>query len=98
QMYAPHIGDSVMDYLALQSQGDARTALNQLEALGLYLSRQKAPQPIEVNSIGEILSRSMPKYDKDRDQHFDVISALHKSLRNSDVQASLYWMARMLDA
>jgi len=77
-----------------QSNGDARRALNALElAAGL------APGPaITAAHVEEALQKRMLLYDKAGEEHFNLISALHKSLRNSDVDASLYWLARMLYA
>jgi putative ATPase len=55
-------------------------------------------QPLDAAALGELLHRRVPVYDKDREGHYNLISALHKSLRGSDPQASLYYMARMLTA
>jgi putative ATPase len=82
-------------FLAESAQGDARTALSTLElaaalaADGERLSRER---------IEAALQRKAMRYDKAGEEHFNVISALHKSLRDSDVQAGLYWLARMLEA
>jgi len=77
-----------------QSNGDARRALNALElAAGLA----EGPK-ITAGHVQEALQKRMLLYDKAGEEHFNLISALHKSLRNSDVDASLYWLARMLYA
>jgi len=82
-------------FLAEQSGGDARKALNYLESV---LKNAKENQRIDIKFISRILSRKTMFYDKDREEHYNVISALHKSLRSSDPQAGLYWLARMLEA
>jgi putative ATPase len=87
--------DNVIAYLAAQSGGDGRRALNYLE---MVLKNCKPEQNLDVKTVSEILSRKAMFYDKDREEHYNVISALHKSLRDSDPQASLYWLARMLEA
>jgi len=85
----------MFSYLAELSSGDARKALNYLESI---FRNAKKDQKIDVKFISKILSRKAMFYDKDREEHYNVISALHKSLRGSDPQAGLYWLARMLEA
>ncbi len=80
--------------LISNSDGDGRFLLNQAETL-LELGGDEALDPAGLSAF---LHRRMPVYDKDRDGHYNLISALHKSLRGSDAQASLYYMARMLVA
>jgi len=80
----------VIDY----ANGDARRALNTLE-ISSSLARAKRITPEEVK---EALQKRILLYDKKGEEHFNLISALHKSLRNSDVDASLYWLARMIAA
>jgi len=84
-----------LPYLAELCGGDARKALNHLE---IILKNVKDEKLIDVQFISRILSRKAMFYDKDREEHYNVISALHKSLRGSDPQAGLYWLARMLEA
>ena len=90
------------DTLAILSRhagGDARSALNTLEALWRhYAANSFAVTILQPDSVQEVLERPVPLYDRAGDQHFDLISALHKSVRGSDVEASLYWFARMIDA
>lgn len=89
--------DDVLKLIAVYSSGDARTALNSLEmAAGLALKRGKAE--ITDAEIRSAVQQAVLKYDKDGENHYNLISALHKSIRNSDVQASIYWLARMLEA
>jgi putative ATPase len=80
--------DMLIDY----ANGDARRALNTLE-IAAGLARNKA---ITVENVQEALQKRTLLYDKSGEEHFNLISALHKSLRNSDVDASLYWLVRML--
>ena len=80
----------IIDY----ANGDARRALNTLEISANLAKKGK----IEVDQIKEALQKRILLYDKKGEEHFNLISALHKSLRNSDVDASLYWLARMLAA
>ncbi|MEA2095327.1 MAG: AAA family ATPase, partial [Candidatus Cloacimonadota bacterium] len=82
-------------YIAELCGGDARKALNYLESI---IKNSKDKKKIDIKFISNILSRKAMSYDKDREEHYNVISALHKSLRGSDPQAGLYWLARMLEA
>ena len=75
-----------------QCNGDARRSLNTLE-LAAELAESGT---ITAENVREALQKRMQLYDKSGEEHFNMISALHKSLRNSDVQAALYWLARML--
>ena len=86
-----------MDVLLANSEGDARTALNLLEiASDLVSSRQS--KTITAKELEEAIQRKVLLYDKTGEEHYNLISALHKSLRNSDPDAGLYWLARMLEA
>jgi putative ATPase len=89
--------DSSMDVLTRMSDGDARTALNLLE-IGSDLALASGKKQITAEDLEEALQRKVLLYDKQGEEHFNLISALHKSLRNSDPDASLYWLARMLEA
>jgi putative ATPase len=81
------------------SSGDARVALNNLEAAVYYAVEGKAgSHTLDLKDIGEALERSALPYDKDGEEHYNLISAFHKSLRGSDVNASIYWLYRMLIA
>ncbi|MCK4695790.1 MAG: replication-associated recombination protein A, partial [Candidatus Cloacimonetes bacterium] len=87
--------EKCLPFLAELSSGDARKALNYLESI---IKNVKEEQKVDVAFISKILSRKAMFYDKDREEHYNVISALHKSLRGSDPQAGLYWLARMLES
>jgi putative ATPase len=80
--------------LVASADGDGRFLLNQAETLFSITLEN----PIDPAAMAALLHRRMPVYDKDREGHYNLISALHKSLRGSDPQAALYWMARMLVA
>lgn len=95
--------DDVLGLIARYASGDARGALNTLElavAASAPRGQKEESQPIVLTSerVQEVLQRKTLLYDKSGEQHFNLISALHKSMRNSDAQASLYWLARMLEA
>ncbi len=80
--------------LVASADGDGRFLLNQAETL--YAA--KIDTPLDTEALRKFLQRRLAVYDKDRDGHYNLISALHKSLRGSDPQAALYYMARMLTA
>lgn len=82
------------------SQGDARAALNNLEEAAYYASvkKQKGAAVIDLKTVEKAASKKALPYDKQGEEHYNLISAFHKSLRGSDVQASLYWLYRMLMA
>jgi putative ATPase len=86
------IDPSALDMLIDFANGDARRALNTLE-IAASLARGKT---ITMENVQEALQKRTLLYDKSGEEHFNLISALHKSLRNSDVDASLYWLVRML--
>ncbi len=88
------VEDSALDFIANISDGDARVALNALE-LSALASRQKN---IDLKTVEEVVQRKALRYDKTGEEHYNLISALHKSLRGSDPDAGLYWLARMLEA
>jgi putative ATPase len=80
--------------LIISADGDGRFLLNQAETLFSV----DIEDPLDPGALSALLHRRMAVYDKDRDGHYNLISALHKSLRGSDPQAALYWLARMLTA
>ncbi len=88
------INDEALKLLLDQSNGDARRILNALE-IAASLTRGRE---ITAREVEEALQKRILLYDRAGEEHFNLISALHKSLRNSDVDASLYWLARMLYA
>jgi len=90
-----HVEDEALRGIARHANGDARVALNMLE---LAAATARATQPVDAGLIAEIAQHRALLYDKSGDEHFNLISALHKSMRNSDPDASVYWLARMLEA
>jgi putative ATPase len=93
------IAEEALRHLVTISNGDARVALNALEmAAFATLPDSDGSRPIDLSAIEEALQHRALLYDKSGDQHYDLISALHKSLRGSDPDASLYWLGRMLEA
>jgi len=76
------------------SNGDARSALNMLE---LSIAAAENPRQVRVEDVESAVQRRTLQYDKGGEMHYDIISALHKSVRGSDPNASLYWMTRMLE-
>jgi putative ATPase len=94
------IEDAVLGALAEMSEGDARAGLGLLETLCAAASADRADngaRAVTLEDLGHLLQGRAARYDKGGDEHFNIISALHKSLRNSDVQASVYWLTRMLE-
>ncbi|GAB0117623.1 replication-associated recombination protein A [Acidisoma sp. 7E03] len=79
--------------LAAMSDGDGRYLLNMVEQL---FSLPDDQVPLDPEGLADLLSKRAALYDKDREEHYNLISALHKSLRGSDPDAALYWFARML--
>lgn len=86
--------DAARAALVASADGDGRFLLNQAETLFSI----DLPEPLDPAGLSALLQRRVAVYDKDREGHYNLISALHKSLRGSDPQAALYYMARMLTA
>lgn len=84
--------------IANLAQGDARKALNLLEMAVQASDHSKQPIVIDDALLSSVAQTTLQRYDKDGDQHYDIISAMIKSVRGSDPDAALYWMARMLVA
>ncbi len=91
--------DAALDHLTRIADGDARMALNSLEiAASLAETDPDGRLHLTLQSVEEALQRRSLRYDKTGDEHYNLISALHKSMRDSDPDGALYWMARMLAA
>src|SRR5437868_8857524 len=92
------LSGAAIDKLVQYAQGDARRALNGLEAILKHVGSAPSPvpRPLSPEFVVSALERPLPAYDKSGEQHFNLISALHKAVRGSDVEGSLYWLARML--
>ena len=87
------IAPDVLELLANQADGDARRALVALETVA-----EVGGGDVTIERARELLGEKSLFYDKSGDEHYNLISALHKSIRNSDVDASIYWLVRMLEA
>jgi putative ATPase len=94
--YDIHLHDDALEFLAETSDGDARRALSALE-IGV-LSSDESPLEFTRRLAAESVQRKQVQYDRQGDAHYDSISALIKSIRGSDPDAALYWLARMLEA
>ncbi len=93
------ISDGAIKFIAAVADGDARSALNALElAIGYAKKDAKGKINIKEADIEPVLGRSSLLYDKNSEEHYNIISALHKSMRGGDADAALYWMGRMLEA
>ncbi len=94
--YKPMVDNDAFEYFATQSQGDVRSALNALELA--VLSSSEKPPHITIQDAEDCLQRGAFLSDKDGDMHYDVMSAFQKSIRGSDVNAALHYLARLIQA
>ena len=92
------MSDAQIEAVANFSGGDARFALNTLEMVVYNSPSDVEGIHVSQDIIKQCLQRRSLLYDRQGEEHYNIISALHKSMRNSDVQASIYWLARMLEA
>ena len=94
----PNLSDQLLDRLAQSAGGDARVALTALDAaVEATAQDEQGIRTVTEETIVEALGRAHYAYDKGGEEHYNLVSALIKSLRNSDVDASLYWLARLID-
>jgi putative ATPase len=91
------LDDDALSFIAQTSGGDARRALNLLESAAADAEADKTKR-IEMSRLRELLQRKVLLYDKAGEEHYNLISALHKSMRESDPDATIYWLVRMLEA
>jgi putative ATPase len=92
------VDEDALAFLAGTSDGDARTALNVLElAVTTAAPGEDGRRRVDLAAMQQAFARKALLYDKGGEEHFNVISALHKSIRNSDADAGLYWLARMIE-
>jgi len=84
--------DDAKSHLVQMADGDARFLLNSIE----YISGAKFDKELDTDTLDEIIQKRAPMSDKSGDEHYNLISAVHKSLRSSDTDAALYWVARMI--
>ncbi len=87
------VESDAFELMARTAAGDARQALNLLE---MAVSTIEEGEPVTAKTVASVAQRALAVYDKGREEHHNLISALHKAVRNSDVEAALYWMGRML--
>lgn len=94
------IDEKTIKLISYISSGDVRRALNSLEYAVLTLSQNKKNKEVVITEdvVKEAFQKSYLFYDKDGEEHYNIISAFHKSMRGSDVNASLYWLSRMIEA
>ncbi len=97
QRSLPLTDDARLSLIA-SADGDGRFLLNQAETIFTTFQPDQSQSKLDVPAMAALLHRRMPVYDKGTDGHYNLISALHKSMRGSDPQAALYWLARMLVA
>jgi putative ATPase len=94
----PEADDETLGAIARFANGDARSALNLLQLI-VSSAQQPAGRPkIDKALLEKVLTNKALLYDKSGEEHYNLMSALHKSMRNSDADASVYWLARMLEA
>jgi putative ATPase len=91
--------EEILDRIAILANGDARVAYNTLEALALGTAPDvNGQRVVSEASLEDVLQKKLLPYDKAGEEHYNLISALHKSVRNSDPDAALYWLARMIES
>ena len=94
-----HVTAEALTHLAMMANGDARAAISSLElAAALASTAEDGHKEVDITLVEEAVQRRAVVYDRDGDTHYDVISAFIKSIRGSDPDAALYWLARMLEA
>ncbi len=92
------MGEGMLELIANFANGDARTALGTLEMVVLNAPREGGRVTVTREILEQCVNRKSLLYDKNGEEHYNLISALHKSMRNSDPDAAVYWLARMLEA
>src|SRR3954453_3368879 len=92
------IDDESLNAIALYANGDARSALNLLELTISAAPMVDGTRRVDISRVEQTIQRRALLYDKSGEEHYNLISALHKSMRNSDPDAAVYWLARMVEA
>lgn len=92
------ISEDMLRMIAAFANGDARTALSTLEIVVLNGEERDGCITVQPSTLEQCISKKSLLYDKGGEEHYNIISALHKSMRNSDPDAAVYWLARMLEA
>jgi hypothetical protein len=90
--------EGVISFIAASSGGDVRKAVNAVELLYATARREGGEVLFTLSDAGTVSQRSAMRYDREGDAHFDILSALHKSIRGSDADAALHYLARLLEA
>lgn len=93
-----HLSDDGITAVAAFANGDARSALSTLEMLVLNADERDGELYVTEENLAQCITRKSLLYDKNGEEHYNLISALHKSMRNSDPDAAVYWLARMLES
>jgi putative ATPase len=93
-----HVEEAALKAIAVYANGDARTALNLLELSVAGTPVVSGERRLDLPRIDQTIQRRALLYDKGGEEHYNIISALHKSMRNSDPDAAVYWLARMVEA
>ncbi|MCI1902507.1 MAG: replication-associated recombination protein A [Enterococcaceae bacterium] len=91
------ISEKALGEIALFSNGDARVALNTLEMAVINGDKEGKNVTVDPDILQDLIGKKTLLYDKNGEEHYNIISALHKSMRNSDADAAVYWLARMLE-
>jgi len=97
-LYRAELAPEARDFLLRVADGDARALLNGLELAVTITRPEREKRLVGLAEVEEAVQRKSLRYDKDGEEHYNLISALHKCLRDSDPDAALYWLARMLEA
>lgn len=90
--------EGVIPLIAQFANGDARIALNTLEMAVLNSEKNAQKVTLTMDTLKQLINTKSLRYDKKGEEHYNIISALHKSMRNSDVDAAVYWCSRMIDS
>lgn len=89
--------EGVIPLIAQFANGDARIALNTFEMAVLNSEKNEQKVTLTMDTLKQLINTKSLRYDKKGEEHYNIISALHKSMRNSDVDAAVYWCSRMID-
>jgi putative ATPase len=92
------VDDDALHAIAMYANGDARAALNLLELSVSAAPNDEGARRVDLARVEQTIQRRALLYDKSGEEHYNLISALHKSMRNSDPDAAVYWLARMVEA
>jgi len=96
-MYRVKLAPGIFSLIAQQAYGDARIALNILELAVLTTESKEGIRQVTSQVIKDVIQKQLLRYDKSGEEHYNLISAVHKSMRDSDPDAALYWVTRMLE-